>query len=111
MAKKHKIINQQGSHGELSGGKVMNLGHETTADKLTQNPTGFELPPCQGKDSELAKSLRRDNNARGQYGPVGKLDSGISSEHNLHKWGKFSEKNSYQRDPQYQRGYPKNRDK
>ena len=118
MPRKHKELSEHpakspATHEHESGGtadSVMNLGHRVAHSDLTKNPTSH-LPPYEGPNSEVAKSFRRDSNVQGQYGRVGKLDSGIASEENLHKWGSYSEKNSYGRDPAYQNRYPKNTDK
>src|SRR5512143_47959 len=104
---KQRIYRAEGGAGSLTDKEtVLNVGHKSNQMNLTENPTSHQ-PPYEGKDSELAKTLRRDNNARGMYGQIGKLDSGIASADNLAKWGKFSEKNSYQGDPAYKRGYTK----
>jgi len=76
--------------------RVKNLGHDTTIDKLTQNPVGYP------KDYEQGPAARVINERRsiGVYGKFEDPQSGISASENLDRWADYARSNSYDgRDP------------
>jgi hypothetical protein len=77
--------------------RTKNLGHDSTVDRLTQNPVGYP------RDYENGPAARVINETRsvGVYGKFRDPQDGTSRQQNLDRWSDYARSNSYHgRDPQ-----------
>jgi hypothetical protein len=89
----------QGQQAKFLGHKpetVMNLGHPTTVDRLTENPVGRPLD----YENDAAARITNETRSVGVYGKFRDPQSGISTnEQNLNRWADYARSNSYHRGP------------
>src|SRR5262249_27917334 len=85
----------QGQQARFLGSKpeaVMNLGHASTVDKLTENPARM----IDYADSHASEGVvRGPERSQGVYGRFKNPESGISAEGNLDRWADYARSNSY----------------
>jgi hypothetical protein len=84
----------QGQQAKFLGHKpetVLNLGHPTTVDRLTENPVGYP------RDYENGPAARVINERRSQgvYGKFADPKDGRSTQANLDRWADYAKANSY----------------
>src|SRR5262249_54287263 len=69
-----------------------NLGHDSTVDRLTENPAGRMM---NYDSADTARTFRDPSKLQGVYRKTGDPRSGISSEANIDAWGRRASVNSY----------------
>jgi hypothetical protein len=71
--------------------RTKNLGHDSTVDKLTENPVGYPLNYEPGSN----RVVRGPPRSQGVYGKFRDPQSGICNQQNLDRWSGYARSNSF----------------
>jgi len=75
--------------------RTKNLGHDSTVDKLTENPAGRMVDYA---NNDVSKGIvRGPPRSQGVYGRFKNPKDGTSTAENLSRWSDYSRANSYHR--------------
>ena len=86
-----KTQGQQARFLDSTPERTKNLGHDTTVDKLTQNPVGYPADYEKGPAARIIDEPR----SVGVYGRFKNPQSGIAEQGNLNHWAGYAKANSY----------------
>jgi hypothetical protein len=87
-------IKTQGQQARFLGStpeRTKNLGHDSTVDRLTENPVGYPLD----YQSPSAARVINETRSQGVYGKFRDPQSGIAQQNNLDRWADYAKSNSY----------------
>jgi hypothetical protein len=91
-------IKTQGQQARFLGStpeRTKNLGHDSSVDRLTENPVGYPLD----YQSPSAARVINETRSQGVYGKFRDPQSGIAQQNNLDRWADYAKSNSYHRGP------------
>src|SRR5262249_51402097 len=72
--------------------RTKNLGHDSTVDRLTENPAGM----IDYANNDVSKGVvRGPPRSRGVYGKFANPEDGRSTQQNLDRWSDYARSNSY----------------
>jgi hypothetical protein len=90
----HEILDQAAQARWLGSKveRVKNLGHNSTVDRLTENPVGH---PIEYDPKGVADRVINEKRQTGVYEKFRDPQSGLSEQRNLDRWADYAKSNSY----------------
>src|SRR5262249_51491139 len=85
---------EQAKHLGVKVERTKNLGHDSTVDRLTENPARM-----MNYDSADTARIINEPRSVGVYGRFKNPQSGIAQQNNLDRWADYARSNSYHRGP------------